>query len=322
MKIDLYLIVSAQTSLRKAKLAEVRARIEAEHDVVTHVVTQHEPEDITRQVLRESVVLEKVNDPSFDAMLRNLSPKQVSNGLKHLDALKRIATDTRSGAYPIVLEDDPLTPDAFEEEFQAMFDTLPSGWEFVALGLPGNAPGFQDMSRVYKALPVCNAYMVKQSVASKLANTFLPLRYITNIHLSYTLEAFGVKPLLYSPHLLIDGSKYGVFVSTLSATNDLIFNKEFIEAKKRIAEGDHRGALAAIRASPLANHPDFMHLRGLCELRTEGKQTALRTFADALRVFEENNAVTNNESKFVADYIELFRPDAGAEAGAEPGPDV
>lgn len=308
MKIDLYLIVSGQTKVRAPKLDAVRKRMEESHDVSVNVVTQHEPEEITPKMVRESVALEKINNPLYDSLLRTLGPKQVSNALKHMEALKMIATNTRSGAFPIILEDDPLLPDAFEGELQKMFDSLPSAWEFVALGLPGNAPGFQEMGRVYKALPVCNAYMVKQSVASKLANTFLPLRYVTNIHVSYTLEAFGIKPLLYSPQLFIDGSKYGVYVSTLSPTNDLIFNKEYAQAKKQMAEGNFRDALFTIKSTPLGNHPDFLHLRGLCELEVDGKEAALKTFEEAMRVFDENNAITNNESKFLSDYIELFRP--------------
>jgi hypothetical protein len=310
MKIDLYLIVSGQTKVRSAKLEAVRARIEAAHDVVTTVISNHEPEDISPKMVRESVVLERINSPLYDSFLRTLGPKQVSNSMKHLEALKGISTNTRSGAYPIVLEDDPLLPDNFETDFQKMFDEIPSSWDFVCLGLPGSAPGFQTIENVYKALPVCNAYMIKQSLASKLSNTFLPLRYIANIHMSYSLEAFGVKPLLYSPQLFIDGSKYGVYVSTLTASNDLIFNKEYVQAKKQVSDGNFRDALFTINGSPLSNHPDFLHLKALCELQVDGKEAAARTFEAAMKVLEENNAVINNESKFLADYIELYRPAA------------
>eukprot|EP00873_Tetraselmis_striata_P027003 jgi/Tetstr1/447267/TSEL_034704.t1 len=308
MKIDLYIIVSNQTKVRAPKLDDLQNRLNKNHDVRVTFITGNEPEDITPHKIRETVVIEKINSQIYDALLRTLGPKHVSNALKHLDALKAVATDTRSGSYPIVLEDDPLTPDTFDADFQTMFDNLPFGWDMIMLGLPGKTTGFQHLHDVYKALPVCNAYMIKQSAASRIANTFLPLRYVTNIHLSYCLDAFGIKPLLYAPQLLIDGSKYGVYVSTLSPTNDLIFNKEFVLAKQQIYEGLHQDALLTIRSSPLRNHPDFMHLQALCELQVHGKEVAENTFEKALTVFEENNAITNNESKFLSDYIELYRP--------------
>lgn len=308
MKIDLYIIVSNQTKVRAPKLDELQQKIKKNHDVKVTFITGNEPEDITPQKIRETIAIEKINNPLYDSLLRTLGPKQVSNALKHLDALKAIAADTRPGSYPIVLEDDPLTPDTFDADFQNMFEALPSGWEFVMLGLPGKIAGFQPLSEVYKALPVCNAYMVKQSVASRIANTFLPLRYVTNIHLSYSLEAFGIKPLLYAPQIFIDGSKYGVYVSTLTPTNELLFNKEFVLAKQQIADGLHQDALSTIRSSPLKNHPDFMHLRALCELKVHGKDVAEKTFEQALKVFEDNNAITNNESKFLTDYIGLYSP--------------
>ena len=169
MKIDLYLIVSGQTKVRSAKLDAVRSRLEDAHDVATVVVSNHEPEDISPKTVRDSVVLERINSPLYDSFLRTLGPKQVSNSMKHLDALKAISTNTRSGAYPIVLEDDALLPDNFDAEFAKMFDEIPSSWDFVCLGLPGSSPGFQAMDTVYKALPVCNATPIRSDDERKHA---------------------------------------------------------------------------------------------------------------------------------------------------------
>lgn len=309
MKIDLYIITSKQTNIRTKKVAELCERISKLYDTKVTYISEHEPEEITHDKIRESVVLEKINNPLFDSLLRNLTAKHVSNGFKHHKALQLIASNTRFSAYPIVLEDDPLIVDSFNTDISKFLEDIPSSWNIVMLGLPGNSTGFQPLTDVYKALPVCNAYMIKPSVASKLSNTFLPLRYITNIHMSYSLQAFDIVPLLYSPQLFIDGSKYGIYVSTLTPNNELLFNKDYVQAKRQISDKCYKDALFTIQSSPVKNHPDFLHLKGICELEVHGKEAAKQTFEEALRIYDENNAITNNESSYLTDYISLFRGD-------------
>lgn len=310
MKLDLYVISSKQTNVRIKKVSELCEKISGLYDTKITFISEHEPEDITNEIMKASVVIEKLNNELYDSLLRNLTPKHVSNGFKHHDALKRIASNTRAGAYSIVLEDDPLIVESFDIDFDKLLKDIPSCWSMIMLGLPGKAQGFQPLTDVYKALPVCNAYIIKPSIASKLANTFLPLRYVTNIHLSYSLQAFGIVPLLYSPQLFIDGSKYGIYVSTLTPNNELLFNKDYVQARKQMNDKCFKEALFTIQSSAVKHHPDFLHLKGMCEVEVHGKEVAKKTFEEALRIYDENNAITNNESTYLTNYISLFRDDS------------
>jgi hypothetical protein len=55
MKIDLYLIVSKQTSVRTPKLYEIQEKLEKNNDVKDTLVDANEPEDITPQKIRETI---------------------------------------------------------------------------------------------------------------------------------------------------------------------------------------------------------------------------------------------------------------------------
>lgn len=309
MKIDLYVIVSNKTAVRSKKLEGVLAAIAKDNDVVTKSIVEHEAESISPEMIKDNVQLERINNPLYDSQLKSLTTKNISNSLKHLEALKLIATNTREGAYPIVLEDDPLLSDTFDDDFDGIFKNLVSkSWDVVMLGIPASQPGFEPMSSSFKILPVCNAYMIKPPAASKLSNSFLPIRYPTNIHLSFTMDAFGIVPLVYKPQLFIDGSKYGIFVSTLTPNNELSFNADYVKAKRLIGESKHQEAIDVITSTPLSSHPDFLHLKALCEMEVSGIDDAEKTFDEAMKVYESNGATLNNGSTFLKDYINIYRP--------------
>ena len=307
MKLDVYQIDCNITRTTRARAtSDLSSRINSKHDVVWRVVDEYDPETISDEELSTYIHVEKSGDPVFDTMVRPLSKRQVSNAMKHRFALQAIAETCRPDAISMVIEDDPLLTNTFESDFDCFLNRLPTNWNFVLLGLPGKSEGFQHVDEVYKALPVCNAYIVKPSVAMLLSNTFLPIRFTTNLHISSCLNSFQIKPHLYSPHLVLDGSKYGVHVSTLTANNDLFFNREYMLAKAQIQNKEFQKALNTIAESTVRGHPDFMHLQAVCELNLFGSETAQKTFKEAMVVYDQNDAVITNESFFLNTYISTF----------------
>ena len=308
MKLDIYQIDCQITRTTRARaMSDLRSRIERKHDVAWTIIDDHEPDTISDEELLKYIHVEKSGDPVFDAMVRPLSKRQVSNALKHRSALQAIAKTCRPDTISMVVEDDPLLTNTFEPDLELFLDRLPQNWDFILLGLPGKSDGFQYVHEVYKALPVCNAYIVKPHVATLLNNTFLPIRFTTNIHISSCLNSFQIKPHLYSPHIILDGSKYGVHVSTLTANNDLFFNREYMLAKNLIQNKEFEKALETLAESSVRAHPDFLHLQALCELNIYGAEKARKTFKEAMAVYDQNNAVITNESLFLNTYITSYQ---------------
>lgn len=277
------------------------------HDVSVNTVVEHD--EVAPEQMREKVVIEKINNPLFDSQIRALAPRHVSNALKHHEALQRIATGTRVGAIPVVIEDDPV----FDEETvaQELEDSIlkaPSSWQAIMLGLPGRGAGHQPMKEVYRALPLCNAYAIRPGMAAKLAGAFLPVRYTTNVHLSYLFEAFDAEVLLRSPGVITDGSKEGTVVSRITAANELSFDPAYATARRALDEGNLEAAADAISRVRHPEHPDNMHLRALLRSRRDGPESAKVLFREALEAYEREGAIVNNESRFLSDYIDLFRP--------------
>lgn len=310
-KIDLYVISSKSTQARAARMDALVQLLKGRFDVWVRSVTEPEPESMSRADVLAKVLIEKVNNSTYDARLRNLQACHVSNALKHAEALRLVSESTRIGSLPIVLEDDAVAGGGVCDSLASLIQQMDARVEcqFVALGLGGGAAGLHRVPEEHKVLPVCNAYAVRPALAARLASSFLPLRYVTNVHLSYLADLFGVPVFAWSPGVFLDGSKTGADVSTLSPTNELIFNADYVRAKKLLEE---RGAdaarevIAIVEASGLAGHPDFMHLRARAVRHAEGAEAARRVYEEALLAYDARSGLVNNESRFLIDYVELF----------------
>lgn len=311
MKIDLHAIVSGTTRELAPNVEALRSKLAERHDVALTIHASHEPEDLTPEALRAAVALEKINSALYDSQLRSLSARQVSNALKHADALRDIGAATRVGAIALVVEDDcELCPD-FSDAFDRMLNAVPASSEFVVLGLPGTRHGLQPLAESYRALPVVNAYIVQPALAARLAAAFRPVRYVTNIHISYLLEAFSVAPALYAPALILDGSKTGACVSTIAQGAGLVFCPAYTRARELIEGGDHETAMSVLESADVRDHPDMLHLRALCALHLHGRLAAQPIFQRAVDAFESSGLVLDSSSRLLGDFINSHRPDEG-----------
>lgn len=244
--------------------------------------------------------------------------RQVSNALKHLEALRR-ASRLPAGSSALILEDDATAGDGFGGALRDLLASPPAGWGSgvaVLLGLP--APGvtgsrYQKMEDVYEVTPVCDSYLVDPEGARRLVEAFLPLRMTTNLQLVLAARKGGVALYLPRPNIFVDGSKFGIAVSTLTPNNHLILNPTYVDARE-VALGP-RGedpreverASAALMSSPFKNHPDFVHMRALLERRRGEFARAAAAFSAAMQLYTDNNAVVGAESQFLRQYISNFR---------------
>jgi hypothetical protein len=170
---------------------------------------------------------------------------------------------------------------------------------------------------VYEALPRCDSYCVTPEAARRLADAFLPVRYQTNMHLTYLAAAADLPWLLSRRNVLLDGSKFGAFVSTLTHNNKLFLNREFMRARAILARGDGGGdepastgelqeAADAIAAAPDPSHPDFLYLGAKLAMRREGAAAAMSAFEAARMAYDAKGCAMDSDSEFLRDYIRLY----------------
>lgn len=201
---------SVVTKLRKIFSGPTRS-LEAPFKVVGFtVVSDFDPESIPRDRISEYADISADGlQPPFDRLVGPMHINQLSNALKHYRALSLIA-ERRDVVPPntvhLVLEDDVLyNEEIMEDALSRAVAQAPMDWDILFPGLPstndeaetdadkGNIR-YHRLEALFRAIPSCESYVVTTQAAQRLASAFLPVRFATNIHLSWLILADGGNP--------------------------------------------------------------------------------------------------------------------------------
>jgi len=266
-------------------------------------ITKHNADVIDLVAASARVSYVKTNDPVYDQHLHQLCPEEISNIYKHEEAWGRIAATASNGNsmedLHLVVEDDVL----FNEDCKAAFINLMSimkakstsktpDWDMVMCGLAHpqqeSSTDFKlwSVSSKFPVLPNKEAYFITPEFAKK-AHDYMKsnlIRFTTRIFLSWWTRVVDARVFYPSKRSTIDGSKLGIFPSTIHTNNLLMLNFEFMELlrmyQKPAEEIDQKLANELFKRVLHFKSPDAMHIYGAI-LAKVGR------YKDAAEVLEE-----------------------------------
>lgn len=288
------------------------------------VITSHDAASIPGEFIQKNVDYSQLKTegemtPIFNSLIRILHINNISNALKHHEALSKIAKGSEDDIH-MVIEDDVL----FEQRMCMLLDRaigkFSSSHGVLFLGMPNNEEvtnpnviNVKECKQVFKVLPYNDSYFIRPATAKQLVEKFFPLKFYTNIHMSYLMEMANITMYQTVPNIFIDGSKYGMYLSTLMVNNDLVFNRDYMFLKSLIGKepstitlDEKKTADKLITESQIANNPDFLTVVGkyIRHVKNDSKKTR-DIYQKAYDAYLKNGCVINNESIFLRDYINL-----------------
>lgn len=322
---------------RRERYTELMSQLRAEYPAATFVTidderylapgarsTNKEVPGADAEFVKEGVRLGLDDLPEkFKKYVSVLHLRQVANARKHLDALRAVSAGGGSG---LVLEDDAISGNGWEAivrnaaEHVARLDAARAGGCMALLGIPApDAPNGEprDLLDVFELSPVCDSYIVGPAAARVLSSSFLPLRFRTNVHLSYLAEVSGTLTALFRPNAFCDGSKLGAYASTLNVNNRLLLSSDYMRARHLLesmqsmgsAEERIAAATAAkeiITGSPVKGNCDMLFLRAVVEAELGGNRAGKIAFSAAYASALRAGALVNNESELLSSMICLY----------------
>ncbi len=250
----------------------------------------------------------------FNAFIRPFKIGHVTNALKHKCALERIAASFTQNTIHLVIEDDALKQSLDNIALKkAMAAFHKNKAPVMFLGIPPGTSAKNDMqpvSDVYNALPCCDSYFIAPMAAKATLEHFRTLKFPTHIQLTYALVKANIMPFMSAPAVFVDGSKLGVFISTIDSNNRLVFNGGFVEIAKALQDKD---VLPEDKMESLFNkvepkwHPEFMHLRALYEQKRGNYDTAEHYYTEALNQYMAFGGIIDNQTELLRDFMRLYR---------------
>jgi hypothetical protein len=308
-------ITSGVTAARAGNIESVAASLPCPVEVLDDKTVHSIPPETLRQIVTYD---RSACAPPYNAVSGGLNARQVENCVKHMRALKAVCDGAVDDETPwLILEDDVLLGKDHLKSLSDRCDEVRRDGVVYLLGLPSVSGDTQDVSSMYPAPPVCDSILIRPREARFLISGYLPIMFPANLQLGHVADSTGVRVVCGTPNVFVDGSKYGSFCSSLSPNNHLTMNSDYVKARALLAAGGRENALAAkeaVEASPLRIHPNFQHLACLAGARLadpgdpEARAAVEASFAEALKVFDNNSCLITHESDFLADYIKLYAP--------------
>lgn len=317
--LGIYIIHSKDLEMRKPFCEQLMNELKKTFEIEYKYISEFEPSVINNANIKEYVDLTKTeNKDIFDVLSKNIHIRNLSNTLKHYSALKNIHDSDDD--YSLIIEDDVLFSKNVNERLLETIKEIKKldTWHILMTGVPTPSQFSSDKKiinakEIFKVLPVCDSYFVNRKTVNTLIKTFLPIKFITNIHLSYLSTHKDVHILMTTSPIFVDGSKYGLFLSSLEVNNKLFLNNEYNNLttslrKYELDPSDTNKQIFLDLASrvQMKNHPDIMYIMALFELQNKNYEKCKEYFDNIYNLLINNNSILNFESEFLFKYCNLF----------------
>ena len=280
---------------------------------------------------------EKKGD-AYDNHLENISAEIISNMEKHRNAWQIIAGIQDPDAINLVLEDDALVGQDCVDNLKDLLSLLStcchsSSFDMLFLGLtpPKETTVFElvsahDHDAPMDVLVSKEAYFVNSATARKLAEEWTDnkLTHSLRIQLSKYLKskAKEIKTMYTNRRVTIDGSKLGLFPTTLHTNNVLVFNGKFMlflniymeidkcDDEKR--DGLFQYAKATYREveknrTNQFGYADITHMYGLIMYKMKQYEYAEEMFLEAVKVTVEQQGLVSNNTDLLNNSLNVYQ---------------
>ena len=171
--LNIYIIHYEKLSYRNDNITRLKNCVE-KNDIATlkiniHIITDHNPEEINLNNIKNLVNLSEFEDKTYfyQQLLRNISIPCISNILKHFKAIQ--LSSKSANAYNLIIEDDIEFSDKIIPQINSLLSNLKirDDWDVVFLGQPSdvnvinqqNSVTLNEINRNELILPCVDSYL-------------------------------------------------------------------------------------------------------------------------------------------------------------------
>jgi GR25 family glycosyltransferase involved in LPS biosynthesis len=268
-----------------------------------------------------------------------LNSFQISNYEKHREVYKTIIDDAdiikedienTNNTYYMIIEDDILVSknyiDNIEEFLKDIKKPENNNWDILFTSLStintNSYNNFIDYNSIYNKLISKACYFIKPRLCAKLyeeMKTFkLGLKFLLSKYIkdNYDIgnEDNNINSKFYNKNTFVEGSKYGIYPSTVNANNFLYFNNNYIELFK-ISGKDIVNAEELEKAKEIYNNiesinsSDVQSVMGIIYYKAKDYCNAKKYTRQALNNHKKNKGYLQKNSDILNNCINMFQYD-------------
>lgn len=332
-KLTVYILHSPRLVQRDANMQGIKTTLLKHtfknlHIQDVQIITTNEPNDISGDIIQKNINYDPPSEEHlkmFSTFAKNLHINQLSQTLKHTEALTRTSMQ-EDDSWALILEDDAVyqqttmcdSLDKIAGDMNASHDIIFLGMPQVNTQVNATQSSIVEVNRTeFQLIPIVENYLIHTKKAKQFVQAFTPIKYTCNVQYNYTLAKTGFKCYQGASNIIINGSKYGAFVSSVNPCNPLVFNREYMimfDICKKIEQGStitaeiEKEFNAQVKAiGTLKENPDFQYIIAKFMMLSGKFKPAKFILEKSLESLENNHAIINHESWVLRDLIRIHK---------------
>jgi len=259
-------------------------------------------------------------DDQFNTMINTLNVAQISNIERHREIFKVIKDPSQ---LHLILEDDVLVGEDYLNNIKDLFMNFKEGnlldWDILFMCLasiekdkPLSLVNSRDQ---YKFLLNKSSYFITPSIAQKL-NDYLDIyRYnLKNGISKFIWDNKDVRSCVLNKHTFLEGSKMGIFPSSVNPSNFLFQNMHFVALAKLTNNEEitdeiiKEGELLYKKLEEMES-PDVLHTMGVLYYKKKDYDNAKRYMVLACEKLQSQCGYVAKSSEIINNAINMFQFD-------------
>lgn len=259
-------------------------------------------------------------DNDYNNYITSLNCFQISNNEKHREAHKRIIEHSKNSANEdniyLVMEDDIVISKLYINNINDLLVNInKTNWDILlaSLNTINSNDDFINYKKVYKRLLSKSCYFIKPKICQDLYDEMKTFKLKYRQLLCKFIKDNDNNIIFYNKNVFIEGSKLGLYPSSINPSNYLFFNNNFIKMTKICAEDDIKDEDVKNATEYLKNNefdsPDFFHIMSLIYKKYGDIYNAKMCSNYALDSLKKNNGYLEKNSEIINHSIELYKYD-------------
>jgi len=263
----------------------------------------------------------ELKDDQFNNLINNLNVNQISNIEKCRSALNMI---NKGDELYFIMEDDVLIGTDYIDNLNTLISKLsdesisPTDWDilFTCMAtIDNDSLKLVDSKDMYKFLVSKSSFFINAKTAKKLYEYLEIFKYNLKIGISkFIWNNKEIKSKVLNKHTFLEGSKMGIFPSSINGNNFLYQNMHFVNLAKLsnndvITDDIARDALNIYKEVKNLDSADILHTMAIIYYKKGDFEESKKYFIDAYTSLVNNKGILSKSSEILNNAINIYKHD-------------
>jgi hypothetical protein len=260
-------------------------------------------------------------DEQFNNSINVLNVHQISNLEKHRLVLTTISNKQKPDELHFIIEDDVLVGEDYIHNIKALFKALQEDrlteWDILFTGQAdmekNEQISLQDSRKNYKFLLCKSSYFIRPATAKKLAAYLEVYKYtLKNAISKFVWDNKDLKSCITNKHTFLEGSKMGLFTTSVNNSNFLYQNSQFVSLAKittndEITDEMLKEAEDTYKSLQQFENPDILHTMGVIYYKRKDYSNAKKYMTEACDKMQSGFAYISKSSEILNNAINIYQ---------------